>query len=153
MIKQDKPASAKPERGNTAEVGGRHLILIAEDNIVNQRLALLQIRQLGFDGHIVDNGRDAVSAVASGTYSLVLMDWQMPELDGLDATRAIRRAETSEAHVAPRHIPIIAMTANSLQGDRETCLEAGMDDYLAKPITIAELHAALSRWLPSKLRS
>jgi CheY-like chemotaxis protein/HPt (histidine-containing phosphotransfer) domain-containing protein len=97
---------------------------------------------------VVDNGALAVAAVAGGNFALVLMDCQMPEMDGFAATAAIRSAEAKS-----RHLPIIAMTANAMQGDRDRCLAAGMDDYLAKPIDITLLAEMLAQWLPSEAAS
>ncbi len=118
------------------------LVLIAEDNAVNQRLAAMQLRVLGYSVDVAANGHEAVAAVARGGYALVLMDCQMPDLDGFGATRLIRSKEQ-----AGRRVPIIAMTANAMQGDREACLAAGMDDYLTKPVRLDELRAMLERWI------
>ncbi len=123
-----------------------HTILVAEDNPINQKLAMFQFAQLGYQADIVSNGREAVAAVAGGGYSLVLMDCQMPEMDGFAASAAIRAAE---ARSGDGRIPIIAMTAHAMQGDRSACLSAGMDDYVSKPVTSHELSAALERWLPA----
>jgi len=126
--------------------------LVAEDNPVNQKLALLQLRCLGYHATAVNNGREAVAAIIgqpaepSAGYDLVLMDCQMPELDGFAATTAIRQAERASPEQA-RHIPIIAMTANAMSGDREICLAASMDDYLAKPVRMQELAAMIERLL------
>ena len=125
-------------------IAGRPHLLLAEDNPVNQRVAVHMLNKLGYAVDVVDNGALAVAAVAAGSYALVLMDCQMPEMDGFAATAAIRRAEASSR----RHLPIVAMTANALQGDREQCLAAGMDDYIAKPIVAARLSALLAGWLP-----
>jgi CheY-like chemotaxis protein/HPt (histidine-containing phosphotransfer) domain-containing protein len=138
----DVAYDASTETGQT--VGDRHHLLLAEDNPVNQRVAMHMLTKLGYAVDVVDNGALAVTAVASGNYALVLMDCQMPEMDGFAATDAIRRAETHSR----RHVPIIAMTANALQGDREQCLAAGMDDYIAKPIDAIRLTALLAAWLP-----
>ena len=122
----------------------RHRLLLAEDNPVNQRVAVHMLNKLGYAVDVVDNGALAVAAVADGNYALVLMDCQMPEMDGFAATAAIRAVEAKS-----RHLPIVAMTANAMQGDREQCLAAGMDDYIAKPIDVALLAALLAEWLPS----
>jgi PAS domain S-box-containing protein len=117
-------------------------ILVAEDNAVNQKLALRLLGQLGYQADVAGNGLEAIAALERQHYDLLLMDVQMPELDGLDATRRIcARWDRTER---PR---IIAMTANAMQGDRELCLEAGMNDYISKPIHIDELLGALSRSL------
>ncbi|MGH7956306.1 MAG: response regulator, partial [Opitutaceae bacterium] len=120
-------------------------ILIAEDNVVNQKVTLLQLRNLGYAAEIASNGREALEAVRTKSYALVLMDAQMPEMDGLAATRAIRAAQAAGEPGFPTELRIIAMTANAMAGDRERCLEAGMDDYLSKPVTPDALRAVLDR--------
>jgi CheY-like chemotaxis protein len=114
-------------------------ILLAEDNAVNQKLALRVLEQMGYRADVASNGLEAVESVERQRYDLVLMDVQMPEMDGLDATRAIRRIKSLQQ---PR---IVAMTANAMQGDRELCIAAGMDDYISKPIRLNELVEALER--------
>jgi len=126
----------------------KHHLLLAEDNPVNQRVAVHMLNRLGYAVDVVDNGALAVKAAATGDYALVLMDCQMPEMDGFAATAAIRDAEAES-----QRRPIIAMTANALQGDRERCLAAGMDDYLAKPIDIRLLSAMLAHWLTDDAES
>jgi two-component system, sensor histidine kinase and response regulator len=117
---------------------------VAEDNLVNQRVVLGPLAKLGHHADSVRNGLEAVQAVENGRYDLVIMDCQMPELDGFEATRRIRRLS------GPSHtIPIIALTANAMQGDREQCLEVGMNDYVSKPVDVGRLAAALQRWLPA----
>jgi CheY-like chemotaxis protein len=118
-------------------------ILLAEDNVVNQKLALLLLEKLGYTADVAANGLEAIEALERQRYEVVLMDVQMPELDGLEATRRIR--ERWPAASRPR---IIAMTANAMPEDREACLNAGMDDYIAKPIRPEELLAALARSRP-----
>jgi CheY-like chemotaxis protein len=115
-------------------------ILLAEDNAVNQKLALRLLQRLGYQADVAGNGLEAIAVLERQRYDVVLMDVQMPELDGLDATRRI--CERWPRADRPR---IIAMTANAMQGDREQCLAAGMDDYVSKPIRTEELVAALGR--------
>ena len=126
--------------------GVNALILLAEDNITNQQVALGLLRKLGLRADAVANGKEAIRALATMPYDLVLMDVQMPEMDGIEATRRIRSSESAD----PNHqIPIIAMTAHALAGDRDWCLEAGMNDYLSKPISSQALATVLSHWLPT----
>jgi signal transduction histidine kinase/DNA-binding response OmpR family regulator len=115
-------------------------ILIVEDNVANIKVAVRMIERLGYRADMAGNGLEAVSALEKLDYDAVLMDCQMPELDGYEATRQIRRQEK-------RHTPIIAMTASAMSGDRERCLAAGMDDYISKPIKLHVLAAVLERWL------
>jgi len=117
-------------------------ILLVEDNAINQEVAVAMLEQLGCAVTVADDGRKAVEAVSKGSFDVVFMDCQMPEMDGLDATREIRRREAAERR--PR-MPIVALTANALGGDRETCLAAGMDDFLTKPFHREDLHAAVGR--------
>jgi CheY-like chemotaxis protein/anti-sigma regulatory factor (Ser/Thr protein kinase) len=137
------PAPAVPELpASPAALAGLRILLV-EDNLVNQRVALAVLRKLGLTPELAVNGLEACAAAAERTFDLILMDCQMPEMDGFEATRRIRAQEGGA-----RHVPILAMTANAMSGDRERCLEAGMDDYLAKPIAILDLKEALMRWLP-----
>ncbi len=114
-------------------------ILLAEDNPVNQRVALHVLQKAGHAPLAVDNGREALAALEREAFDLVLMDVQMPQLDGFEATRAIRDQEIQTG----RHLPIIAMTAHAMKGDRERCLDAGMDEYVSKPIQKGELFRAI----------
>jgi CheY-like chemotaxis protein len=118
-------------------------ILVAEDNVVNQRIITLLLEKLGLEAHVVNNGAEAVQAVSERDYPVVLMDCHMPEMDGFEATRAIRRMEL----VTGKHTPIIAVTALAMAGDRERCIEAGMDDYIPKPIDKERLKNKLNQWM------
>jgi PAS domain S-box-containing protein len=139
------PAPAVPEPLPAAPPSFAGMrVLLAEDNLVNQRVAKAVLNKLGLDPVLAVNGLEAVEASAREAFDLILMDCQMPEMDGYQATRAIRTREAGGRRVA-----ILAMTANAMAGDRERCLEAGMDDYLAKPIAIRDLKDALQRWLPA----
>jgi two-component system, sensor histidine kinase and response regulator len=131
---------------------GEAQILLAEDNPVNQKVTLLQLRNLGYAADVAGNGLEALAAMRRRRYVLVLMDAQMPEMDGLEATRQIRQAETLGEPGFETRVSIVAMTANAMSGDREACLAAGMDDYLAKPVTPEELRDMLLRhYRPTEL--
>jgi CheY-like chemotaxis protein len=122
-------------------------VLLAEDNGVNQVVARNMLKAMGCSYEIVANGRLALEAVQRGGYDLVLMDCQMPEMDGYEATRAIREWEAAQPQ--HRRLPVVALTANALVGDAELCRASGMDDHLAKPYTRKQLAQLLKRWLPS----
>ena len=136
-----KPENSPAPQETKPEARGR--ILIVEDNVINQKVTKLLVEKLGYSTDIAANGLEALEALEQSSYSLVLMDCQMPELDGYAATVEIRAREG-----VSRHTPIVALTANSMQGEREHCLQVGMDDFLAKPVKPADLAAALSRWIP-----
>jgi CheY-like chemotaxis protein len=122
----------------------RPRVLLAEDNVVNQKIALRLLEKAGMQVDVVVNGREAIAAVERAAYDLILMDCQMPEMDGFEATAEIRRRERGN-----RHLPICALTANAMAGDRERCLAAGMDDYISKPIGLQQLQEAIQRLIAS----
>lgn len=119
-------------------------ILLVEDNIFNQKVASILLKKMGYQVSIANDGLEAIKSLELNDYDVVLMDMQMPNLDGLEATRRIR---TATSQVRNPLIPIVAMTANAMQGDRESCLEAGMDDYISKPINVDDLQAVLKKTL------
>jgi PAS domain S-box-containing protein len=119
-------------------------ILLAEDNAINQKVLLKQLEKLGFRAEAVANGNEAIDALRNVPYDIVFMDCQMPELDGYEATRMIRASQTMPF----RDVPIIAVTANAIRGDKERCFEAGMNDYISKPIRIQDLEKLLAKWSP-----
>jgi CheY-like chemotaxis protein len=118
-------------------------ILLAEDNPVNQLVAKRMLALLGCEVELAESGDAVLELLGRGDFDLILMDCMMPQMDGYEATAEVRRREAGG-----RHIPIIAMTANAMEGDRERCLAAGMDDYVSKPVSRSALAAALGRWLP-----
>jgi len=146
VVGLERPSKAKaPVAPVQPEAAARHLsVLLAEDNSVNQRLAATLLERRGHRVTTVNNGKEAVLAVELGTFDVVLMDVQMPEMSGLEATRTIREREQRLGV----HLPIVAMTAHAMRGDRERCLAAGMDDYLTKPIDPHQLYTVLERTSP-----
>ena len=116
-------------------------VLVAEDSKIGQQIALAMLEKLGYQAYVAANGREAIDALSRLAYRAVLMDCQMPDMDGYEATAAIRRRESSG-----RHTPIIAMTTSAMPGDRERYLAAGMDDYLPKPVRLDHLRSVLRRW-------
>jgi CheY-like chemotaxis protein len=117
-------------------------ILLAEDNPVNQMVTQLQLKKLGYNCVVVATGSEAVEAIEKQSYAMILMDCQMPVMDGLEATKVIRKAEA----LTGRHVPIVGLTAHAMDGDREKCIAAGMDDYLSKPASLEQLSQCLKRW-------
>ena len=147
---EDRPRPAAPE-----ETAIRAHVLLAEDNPVNQKVARVMLKHLGCLVDVAENGRLALEAIEQNRYDLVFMDCQMPEMDGYEATRALRRREAAggpghDGASAVRRLPVVALTAHALKGDRERCLAAGMDDFVTKPTQQAELRRALERWLETE---
>ncbi len=139
------PSARRPVQEERTPAKPQGSILLAEDNAVNQEVTLGMLEVLGVTATAAENGQLAVDLLTSQRFSMILMDCQMPEMDGFEATRVIRQLEQKTG----TRIPIIALTAHALQGDRELCLAAGMDDYLSKPFTIEQLRSVLHRWMPS----
>ncbi len=140
-------ASLAPTTTLKADTPCNQMILLAEDNAVNQKVAQMQINRLGYSVHTVANGKDAIQAIQSGAYVMILMDCHMPIINGLQATHTIRQLENAEKK--PR-TPIIALTSNPLPSDVQRCLDHGMDDTLNKPIHIEDLASTLDKWLPNR---
>ena len=139
-VERAEERAPRPPSGQSPALNLR--ILLTEDNPVNQMVAVHMLEKLGHGVIVAGNGREALEQLASGEFDLILMDVQMPEMDGLEATEAIRRQETGTA----RHIPIIGMTAHAMSGDRERCLASGMDGYLPKPIHASDLRQELEKY-------
>ncbi|HEY6895496.1 MAG TPA: response regulator [Rhodanobacteraceae bacterium] len=143
-----KGEGVRAEFSRPAEAGphtDKKKILVVEDNIVNQKVAVGQLKVLGYESDVASNGTEAIRAVHERDYDLILLDCQMPDIDGYQVARAIRQMGSKT-----RRVPIVAMTAHTMEGEREKCLSAGMDDYLAKPVSTQRLNAALVRWLGSR---
>ena len=147
-LTSDPFVSRQTPSGTAAPFGTARLrVLLAEDNPVNQKVALGQLRRFGCEADVVANGVEVLAALHHTGYSVILMDCQMPEMDGYAATREIRTREQDASQPCPwpKPIYIIAMTANAMEGDREKCLAVGMNDYVSKPASVVELQAALER--------
>ncbi|MEX0703664.1 MAG: response regulator [Planctomycetales bacterium] len=147
-LKTPEEAAADARRRQRAAASGPLRVLLAEDSLVNQKLAVSLLEAFGHTAAVANNGREALDALDRESFDLVLMDVQMPELDGLEATVRIRERERARGVARP--VPIIAMTAHALKGDRERCLEAGMDDYLSKPVRGDELQDTIDRVMASR---
>ena len=139
---EGRPRQASPERAPVAAAGRPLHILLAEDNVVNQKVAARLLEKQGHFVEVASNGVEALAALESKIFDLILMDAQMPVMNGYNATEVIRERERGTG----QHIPIVALTAHAMKGDRETCLNSGMDDYLGKPIHPMELVAMMERW-------
>jgi CheY-like chemotaxis protein len=148
LTSQGEPLAA-PAAAPPAGSGRRLRVLLAEDNLVNQRLAVRLLEKAGHTAVVVGNGKEALAALERQPFDLVLMDWEMPEMGGLEATAAIREREKKVGE----HVPIIAMTAHALKGDRERCLAAGMDGYVPKPIQAQELRQVIAAVVPPEAPS
>jgi CheY-like chemotaxis protein/HPt (histidine-containing phosphotransfer) domain-containing protein len=138
-----KPVEQRP----VPQVEGEGRILVAEDNAVNQKVALRILEKMGYRADAVANGLEAIDVLAEIPYDLVLMDVQMPEMDGYNAARIIR---DPSSQVRDHDVPVVAMTAHAMKGDREKCLEAGMDDYVPKPVQPQELARVIEEWLATE---
>jgi CheY-like chemotaxis protein len=146
----EKTGTGKKEDDDLKERRGSIQVLLAEDNIINQKVAVKIIEKAGFKVDVAANGVETLKALETSSYDIVLMDCQMPEMDGYEATRRIRDPGSS---VLDHAIPIVAMTANAMVGDREQCLDAGMDDYMAKPVNPKMLKSMIDKWTLRKTPS
>jgi CheY-like chemotaxis protein len=138
-----QPTVVVSEQADDVEVMAQGRVLLVEDALPLQLVTRARLEKLGYEVEVASNGREAVAAIAGADFGLVLMDIQMPEMDGITATRIIR----SLSHPEKANVPIIALTANAMKGDEEGYLAAGMNDYLTKPVDSAGLIRVLQRWL------
>jgi CheY-like chemotaxis protein len=156
-----KPRTVGPSSAGTDPTGplaqqaaaANRLVLVVEDNLVNQKVAFNFLKSLGYEAVMANNGREAIDALRLHPYKLVLMDVQMPVMDGLEATQVIRKAQAAAEEGFAREIRIVAMTANAMQGDRELCLSVGMDDYVTKPLRPDQLREVLTKYLGHHARA
>jgi len=141
---EPQAAPATPAQLSTRNRGpvGPCKILVAEDSPVLQRIVIHQLQSLDYAVVLAANGLEAIEAMKHHSFDLVLMDWQMPQMDGIQATHMIRSMDNGA------NVPIIAMTANAMEGDRLSCLNAGMNDYISKPFTVEQLQKTVQGWLP-----
>ncbi len=159
QVLQRKPSrvSAIPAGGEVTEEPGGTItrrsarILLAEDNAVNQKVALLQLKKLGWTAHVASNGLEVLEAMERCHYDLIFMDCQMPEMEGYEATRRIRQKEAADQVPVDGHAYIVALTASAMVGDREKCIAAGMDDYLSKPLKLDKMAGAIQRFMERKV--
>jgi polar amino acid transport system substrate-binding protein len=146
-MSQASTLSKPPQAINQTEpMGEGPLVLVVDDNALNRQVACLQLQKLGYSCLMAVNGREAIEAVQARDFLLVLMDCRMPEMDGYEATKVIRQMEAGTG----KHVPIVALTAQALAGDREKCLECGMDEYLSKPVDLIRLRQILEQWSAAK---
>jgi len=138
---------AEPEIQKRPEIGANGQVLVVEDNLVNQKVAKSLLQRLGYRVDIANNGEEGVAMWSSGDYDAIIMDCQMPVLDGYSATMQIRAMEEEMGNSGKRRLPIIALTAHAMPYDRQKCLDAGMDDYLTKPVAVGDLGDTLTRWI------
>ena len=147
MVRQQLSAETQSSHAESGVPVRRPHVLVADDDPTNRRVLQGMLAQLGYVCSTVDDGAKAVRAVGDGQFDAVLMDCLMPVMDGYDATRAIRGDQLARLQAGARHLPVIAVTALAMQGARDRCLEAGMDDYLTKPVMLESLERVLGRWI------
>jgi len=147
MVMEHPASSGAARHGNESRKTRPIRILVAEDNAINQEVCVRMLQKAGFEASVVENGEEAVHALSNEAFDLVFMDCQMPVMDGYEATGQIRKREQGGKHAV-----IVAMTANALQGDREKCLAAGMDDYISKPVKQEVLRKTLQKWVATILQ-